>query len=91
MSTRIEMEKVDYSSHADILKELYSGGRQVMEAKWDDFLKIPVSEGYQANTTRVMDFSRAQTQDICGNNITVTIVKEDGIDEPTNLKWFTVY
>ena len=45
MSTRIEMEKVDYSSHADILKELYSGGRQIMEAKWDDFLKIPVNEG----------------------------------------------
>ena len=91
MSTRIEMEKVDYSSHADILKELYSGGRQVMEARWDDFLKIPVSEGYQANTTRVMDFSRAQTHDICGNTITVTIVEEDGVDEPTNLKWFTVY
>ena len=88
MSTRIEMEKVDYSSHADILKELYSGGRQIMEAKWDDFLKIPVSEGYQANTTRVMDFSKAY--DICWNNITVTIV-EDGIHEPTDLKWFTLY
>ena len=91
MSTRIEMEKVDYSSHADILKELYSGGRQIMEAKWDDFLKIPVNEGYEANTSRVMDFNKATTQDICGNNITVTIVEEDGIDEPTNLKWFTVY
>ena len=83
MSTRIEMEKVDYSSHADILKELYSGGRQIIEAKWDDFLKIPLNDGYQTNTTRVMDFSKAQ--DICGNNITVTIV-EDGIHQPTDIK-----
>jgi len=86
MSTRIEMEKVDYSGHADILKELYSGGRQVIEAKWDDFLNIPVNEGYQANTGRVMDFSKAKTQDICGNNIAVAIVKEDGVNQPTDLK-----
>ena len=38
MTTRIDMKKVDYSDHADILKELYSGGRQVTEANWDDFL-----------------------------------------------------
>ena len=83
MTTRIDMEKVDYSDHADILKELYSGGRQVMEAKWDDFLKIPLSKGYEANKNRDIDFN--QMKDICGNDITVTIVDND-IQQPRDIK-----
>ncbi len=71
MTTRIDTEKVDYSDHADILKELYSDGRQVMEAKWDDFLKIPLTKGYEANTNPEIDFN--QMKDIFGNDITMTI------------------
>jgi hypothetical protein len=83
MTTRIDMEKVDYSSNTDILKELYSGERQIVEAKWDDFLKIPVNDGYQANKTREVDFN--QMKDICGNDITVTVV-ENGIQQPSDNK-----
>ena len=83
MTTRIDMEKVDYSDHADILKELYSGGRQVMEAKWDDFLKIPLTKGYEANTNREIDFNAMK--DICGNDITVTVV-ENGIQQSSDNK-----
>ena len=83
MTTRIDMEKVDYSSNTDILKELYSGERQIVEAKWDDFLKIPVNDGYQANKTREVDFN--QMKDICGNDITVAVV-ENGIQQPSDNK-----
>ena len=65
------------------MKELYSGGRQVMEAKWDDFLKIPLRKGYEANTNREIDFNHMK--DICGNDITVTIV-ENGIQQPSDNK-----
>jgi hypothetical protein len=83
MTTRIDMEKVDYSSNTDILKELYSGDRQIVEAKWDDFLQIPVNDGYQANKTREVDFN--QMKDICGNDITVTVV-ENGIQQSSDNK-----
>jgi hypothetical protein len=83
MTTRIDMKKVDYSTNTDILKELYSGERQIVEAKWDDFLQIPVNDGYQANKTREVDFN--QMKDICGNDITVTVV-ENGIQQPNDNK-----
>ena len=83
MATRIDMEKIDYSDHADILKELYSGGRQVTEANWGDFLKIPLTKGYEANKNREIDFN--QMKDICGNDITVTIVDNNG-NKPTDNK-----
>ena len=83
MNTRIDMEKVDYSEHADILKELYSGGRKLIEAKWEDFLQIPLTPGYAANTKREVDFS--DLKDLSGNSITVTNqIVEDDVNEPSN-------
>jgi hypothetical protein len=83
MNSRIDMEKVDYSDHADILKELYSGGRQLIEAKWEDFLQIPLTKGYEANIGREVDFN--DLKDLSGNSITVTIV-EDGVPQSSNIQ-----
>jgi len=83
MNSRIDMEKVDYSQGADILKELYDGKRQVAESKWEDFFNIPLTEGYANNKEREFDFNSLLNKDLSNNNITITI-KE--IDESSD-KW----
>ena len=65
MNTNIEMDKVDYSQNSDILKELYGGGRQIIEAKWEDFFNIPVNEGYKIHPDRKF----ISTSEISGNVI----------------------
>ena len=83
MNSRIDMETIDYSQEADILKELYDGKRQVTECKWEDFFNIPLTEGYANNKGREFDFNSLLNKDLSNNNITITI-KE--IDESSDNK-----
>ena len=67
MNSNIETEKVDFSSGAELLQELYNGKRQCIECKWDDFFNIPLTKGYNENTNREYDFN--SLKDLSNNTI----------------------
>lgn len=67
MNTQIEMDKLDYGSCVNILEELYNGRRQLIEAKWEDFEKLPLLDGYKNNTKKENHVS----SDISGNTINI--------------------
>lgn len=48
----VENEKVDFSTGAQMFSEFYEE-REIMCMTWDDFLKLPKSEGYTNNPTRI--------------------------------------
>ena len=51
-NSTIDIETVDYSEGNDFMKVLYNE-RNCVSATWDDFLKLPKSDGYLNNVKRV--------------------------------------
>ena len=48
----VDVETVDYMEGEDCMKALYNE-RNCVSATWDDFLKLPKSDGYVNNVKRV--------------------------------------
>ena len=51
-NSTIEVETVDYEVGEDFMKALYNE-RNCVSKSWDDFLKLPKSDGYLNNDKRV--------------------------------------
>ena len=51
-NSTMDVETVDYSEGDNFMTALYNG-RNCVSATWDDFLKLPKSDGYLNNVKRV--------------------------------------
>ena len=51
-NSTIDVETVDYTEGEDFMTALYNE-RNCVSATWDDFLKLPKSDGYVNNVKRV--------------------------------------
>ena len=59
-NSTISIETVDYTEGEDFMTALYNE-RNCVSATWDDFLKLPKSDGYVKNVKRVPNsFSNAK-------------------------------
>ena len=51
-NSTIDTETIDFTEGEDFMKALYNE-RNCVSATWDDFLKLPKSDGYLNNVKRV--------------------------------------
>jgi hypothetical protein len=51
-NSTIDVETIDYTEGEDCMKALYNE-RNCVSKTWDDFLKLPKSDGYLNNVKRV--------------------------------------
>ena len=51
-NSTVDVETVDYTEGNDFMKALYNK-RNCVSATWDNFLKLPKSDGYLNNVKRV--------------------------------------
>ena len=61
-NSTIDVETVDYLEGDDLMKAFYNE-RNCVSATWDDFLKLPKSDGYVNNVKRVVPNSFSNAKD----------------------------